>query len=185
MKKCFLLLLILISCNKIKRENPKIATKTIVEKKQLHKFYDSDEIDHYYLNISEKAALDILKIDHKTSDELILSKLLCSYYPNSISEINLEDKLKKFKFVKTVLDKTKKTQVENIFSEKDSIQSDFSGCIPYYRDIFIFKKNDSIIGISKVCFGCGVSQFIGSKINTDGFGLRSELEKLEIILRKK
>ena len=82
-----------------------------------------------------------------------------------------------------LLNKKKKTEVENVFTEKDSVPSSFSSCIPYYRDFFIFKSNDSLVGISKVCFGCGVSIFSPSNANTNGFGLHSELKKLEKIIK--
>jgi len=201
MKKYILFLLIISSCQKLKVENKNAGAendslKTILVennsstrgvefvKNSLHrKFFNSDKIEHYYLDISEDAAIDLDQ--KKTHDSKILASLLMSGYPKTLVEPNLEKNLKKFKFVKTILSPQKKTEVENIFSEKDSIQTVVSGCIPYYRDIFIFKRNDTITGIAKVCFGCGVSQFHGTKIETGGFGLQSELEKLKKIIREK
>ncbi|MFT3796549.1 hypothetical protein [Flavobacterium sp.] len=200
MKKYFLLLLVIFSCQQSRKEttaqdepnesysvedNPPIEEAIFVKNSLHRKFFESDKIDHYYLDISEEDANDILAIENKSDNQKILASLLMSSYPEKIPDNDLESNLKKFKFIKTELNQKRKTQVENIFSEQDSIQNVFSGCIPYYRDIFIFKKNDSIVGISKVCFGCGVSQFRGTKINTEGFGLHSELEKLEKIIRNK
>jgi len=109
--------------------------------------------------------------------------ILSGYYPDSISRQNFESDLLRYTFVKTELNKEKKKEVETIFTQKDSIQMTFSGCIPMYRDIFVFKRNDSITGIAKVCFGCGVAHFYGTKVDTEGFGMRSELKKLEKIIR--
>jgi hypothetical protein len=187
MKNYFFLFLIIASCNKInpKKENLAIRAEKSTAKKELKKFYDSDKIEHFYLNISEEKVIELLRNKNKNSDQNNLTDLLVGHYPKTISEPNFEAKLAKNKFIKTELSEIKKKEVENIFSQKDSAQTEFSSCLPYYRDIFIFKKNDSIVGIAKVCFGCGVSQFKGTKINTDGFGLSSELEKLEKIIRNK
>ncbi|MNY62602.1 hypothetical protein D3C86_1994460 [compost metagenome] len=70
-----------------------------------------------------------------------------------------------------------------MFSEKDSIQTDGYACIAEYRDIFIFRKKEKTIGIAKICFKCGRFQIIGSKIDTQYFGLWSELDKLKKIVR--
>lgn len=182
MKKYYLLLIItIISCNNSKENLLKGKTSP---KKDLKKFFESDEIDHYYLDISEDKIIDILSIENRTKDEKELGELLASHYPDSISEPNFELKLKKFHFVKKELNEKKKKEVETIFSQKDSLQNEYSGCLPNYRDIFIFKRKDSIIGIAKVCFGCGITQFYGTKVDTDGFGLHTELDKLEKIIRE-
>ncbi|KIA99275.1 hypothetical protein OA93_06505 [Flavobacterium sp. KMS] len=182
MKKYYLLLILtIISCNNSTKVIPK---ENIAQKKELKKFYESDKIDHYYLDISEDAFFSLMKKENKTQDDKSLAQLLvASNYPNSISQPNFESDLKKFHFAKHELNKEKKKEIENIFSQQDSLRYEYAGCLPKYRDIFIFKKNDSIIGIAKVCFGCGVSQFLGTKVDTDGFGLQTELEKLEKIIR--
>jgi hypothetical protein len=187
MKKVIFLVLIVVSCNKINSEKENLQTRkeNLTAKRELKKFYDSNKIEHYYLDISEEKVMKIAKIKNRNRDQNNLIGLLVSHYPDSISEPNFESNLIKYKFTKTELKGAKKKEVENIFSEKDSAQTEFSSCLPYYRDIFIFKKNDSIVGIAKVCFGCGVSRFLGSKLDTDGFGLPTELEKLEKILRGK
>jgi len=199
MKKYILILsIILVSChgpknnkiNNVSKSNAKEVLGDIdIRKSQHRKFYNADKIEHYYLDISEDDARGYLTKKDRTNDDLILAKLLMFGYldpiSDSLSESNIEIKLKKFKFVKTTLTEAKKTQVENIFTENDTIPTSVSSCLPYYRDFFVFKRNDSIIGASKICFGCGVSVFIGSKINTDGFGLYTDREKLENIVRNK
>mgnify|MGYP001994192344 CR=1 FL=1 len=40
------------------------------------------------------------------------------------------------------------------FSEKEHDNIYASPCIAIYRDIVIFKKSGSIIGVAKICFGC-------------------------------
>ena len=163
----------------------KLIKKKSNVKKELKKFYECDKIEHFYLNVSEEKVMKLLRNKNKTTNETILQKLLVSNFPESITEPNFESILLENKFIKTELNKIKKSEVENIFSQKDSLKTEFSSCIAYYRDVFVLKKDDSIIGIAKVCFGCGISQFKGTKVDTEGFGLYTELEKLEKIIRNK
>ncbi|PWB19019.1 hypothetical protein, partial [Flavobacterium sp. HTF] len=74
-------------------------------------------------------------------------------------------------------------EIEDIFSEKDSLMNDGYACSAEYRDIFIFKKKEKTIGIAKICFECGRFQIIGSKLDTSGFGLWTELDRLRSIVR--
>jgi hypothetical protein len=204
MKKYYIILLVILGCNqhkKVENKSGKInqeiketevqnVTEKIIEKKsnvkkELKKFYECDKIEHFYLNISEEKVMKLLRIENKTKNETILQKLLVMNFPESITETNFESILLKNKFIKTELNKKKKIEIENIFSQKDSLKTEFSSCIAFYRDVFVFKKNNSIIGIAKICFGCGISQFRGTKVDTEGFGLYTELDKLEKIIRNK
>ncbi|RKS21763.1 hypothetical protein CLV94_2398 [Flavobacterium endophyticum] len=184
MKNYLFLFLIIISCNKATQKDNIQAAKP-ASKKELKKFYDSDKIEHFYLNISEDSILNLLKLKNENKDQKKLRQLLVSDYPDSVSEPNFETDLVKYKFTKTELSELKKKEVEKIFSQQDSTPAEFLSCVPYYRDIFIFKKNDSIVGIAKICFDCGISTFLGSNVDTGEFGLRSELNKLEKIVRNK
>lgn len=191
MKRLLLILIvILVSCNNtnktvVKKEKVVDDFHDVerIERKEYKPFFSSDKIDHYYLKISDNSILKVLGGDTIVKDQKKLSMILSGYYPDSISRPNFESDLLLNNFVKTELSKQKKREVEQIFTQKDSIQMTFSGCIPMYRDIFIFKRNDTITGIAKICFGCGVAYFYGTKIDTEGFGTRSELKKLEKIIR--
>lgn len=182
MKKYLFLFLIVASC---KNTNSKAEFIEIRKgDTELKKFYESDEIEHFYLNISEDQVAELLGVENKNEDERSLLDVLVSSYPDSISEPNFETKLIKYKFIKTRLNDKERKEVDNVFTQKDSLQTVYSMCLPYYRDIFIFKKEKSIVGIAKVCFGCGESRFIGTKVDTRGFGLNSDLSKLYKIIRK-
>lgn len=193
MKRLLLILIVIfVSCNNsnktvVKKEKEKVVDDfhevEWIERKEFKPFFTSDKIDHYYLNISDDNVLKILGGDTIVNNRKRLSMILANYYPDSISQPHFEDDLIKYNFVKTELSQRKKKEVEGIFTQKDSIQMVFSGCIPMYRDIFIFKRNDSITGIAKICFGCGMAHFYGTKVDTEGFGTRFELKKLEKIIR--
>ncbi len=91
--------------------------------------------------------------------------------------------LLKYDLKKSNLSRKQQRQIQDVFSEKDSIEINELACIPEYRDVFIFKKKEKTVGIAKICFKCGRFQIIGSKINTQYFGFRTELDKLHNIVR--
>lgn len=152
-----------------------------VVKKELRPFFDSDRIDHYCLGSSD--------FEHSTNDNTgekekkkEFSSFFYGNYPDTISQKKFEDILLKYKYKKSNLSVKQQKKIENIFSEKDSIQTDGYACIPEFRDIFIFKKKEKTVGIAKICFKCARFQIIGSKLDVSGFGLFSELDKLKKIV---
>ncbi len=181
MKKYFFIIIsiLALSCNNSKKsniENEKVA------KRELRPFFDSDEIDHYYLGQRsdfEHSSRDNQKQIEKKKE---FATFFYGYYPNNV-EKDFESLLLKYDYKKSNLSSRQQKEIQNVFSEKDSIQTDGYACIPEYRDIFIFKKKDKAIGIAKICFKCGRFQIIGSKIDTQYFGLFEELEKLHNIVR--
>lgn len=181
-KYIFILIAIIISsCNNSKKTdigNLKIA------KKELRPFFDSDKIDHYYLDFSEKE-FEYLVSDNTAQKEKKKEffNLFMGYYPDSISKKNFEELLLKYKYKKSKLSAKQEKEIENVFSEKDSLMTEGSACVAEYRDIFIFKKKEKTVGIAKICFKCGRYQIIGSKLDVSGFGLWKELDKLENIVR--
>ncbi len=75
-----------------------------------------------------------------------------------LTENHISDFYKTFEFIENNY-----TDKELINSElypkineihKNDISFEDSKCIPIYRDILVFKKNDSIVAISKICFDC-------------------------------
>lgn len=181
MKKFIFILIgiIVLSCNnseKSKNTNEKVV------KKELRSFFDSDKIDHYYLvsrsDFEHSSHDDSLKQEKKKE----FSSFFYGDYSDILSDKNFEVLLLKYKYKKSNLSNKQQNRIENIFSEKDSIQTDGYACIPEYRDIFIFKKKEKTVGIAKICFKCARFQIIGSKLDVSGFGLFSELDKLKKIV---
>ena len=60
----------------------------------------------------------------------------------------------------------------------------FPACDAFYRAILIFKKKDKVVGVSKICFDCGLNWTIGSERNVMLFGQEGDYEKLEKLLQK-
>ena len=172
--------IIISSCNNSKKEN---TNNEKVVKKELRPFFDSDEINHYYLNFSEEDFMKIMMKEKNTPKELEFIDLFVHHFPEIIPKENFEKILLNYNYKKSNLSLKQQKEIENVFSKKDSLQDAFAACAAEYRDIFIFKKKKETIGIVKMCFKCGRVQFVGNKIDTEGFGLWTELDKLRKIVR--
>lgn len=172
--------IIISSCNNSKKAE---VADTKVVKKELKPFFDSDKIDHYYLNFSDDDFMKIIRKDKNTDKEVEFITLFVHSFPDTIPQENFEKILLNHKYKKSNLSLKQQKEIENVFSEKDSLQDTFAACAAEYRDIFIFKKKEKTVGIAKICFKCGRFQITGSKLDTNGFGLWSELDKLKSIIR--
>jgi len=174
------IIVVISSCNNFTKVD--VADKKVVEK-ELTPFFDSDKIDHYYLNFSEEDFVKLTSKDPVTKKEKEFSNLYMRYYPDSIPKENFEKILLSHNYKKSNLSINKEKDIQNVFSAKDSLMTEGYACVAEYRDIFIFKKKEKIVGIAKICFKCGRYQIIGSKLDTSGFGLWSEFDKLKNIVR--
>ncbi len=184
MKKYILIIIAFIvwSCNNSKKAEVEVTDKKVL-KKELRPFFDSDKIDHYYLDISEDDFMKLIRKKTQTKREVEFSELFTGHYPDNIQKEDFGKILLKHNYKKSILDITQEKKIENVFSEKDRPIPDAAACIAEYRDIFIFKKRGEIIGLAKICFKCNRFQITGSKINTDVFGFFDELDKLKKIVR--
>lgn len=185
MKKYIYIVIIIVisSCNHTKREEIKNKDSLKVAKKELRPFFDSDRIDHYYLNFSEDKFTKFIKKDNRTKKEEEFFNLFTGYFPDSLPKKDFEKTLLNHNYKKSNLSIKEQNEIENVFSEKDSLKDYSYACVAEYRDIFLFKKQKKTIGIAKICFKCSRFQIIGSKIDTSGFGLWEELDKLKSIIR--
>ncbi len=182
MKKYIIVIAVILalSCNDSKKENFENAK---VAKKELRPFFDSDEIDHYFVNYTLDSIIISGGESKKSKKEKEFEDLFMGYFPDSIPKNDFEEILLSHNYKKFNLTIKQQKEIENVFSEKDSLQMSAYACVPVYRDIFIFKKKEKTIGIAKICFKCGRFQIIGSKIDTQYFGLFDELEELHNIVR--
>jgi len=172
--------IIVLSCNnseKSKNTNEKVV------KKELRPFFDSDKIDHYFVNYTLDSIIISGGENKKSKKEKEFEGLFMGYFPDSIPKRGFEQILLSHHYKKSNLTAKQQKEIENVFSEKDSLQMSAYACVPEYRDIFIFKKKEKTVGIAKICFKCGRFQIIGSEIETQYFGLFEELHKLHNIVR--
>lgn len=144
--------------------------------------FNFDKVEHYstekmspifssinkkrYRNLdeSEKRYLEILEgnIASKRSDTTFLSELQ-----------NLN-----FKKI-TVNGKSNLNKYKEIFSSEFCNEMQENACAPMYRDIYVFRNNNKIVGISKICFECQIIDFTSEKYNWQRYGECENLKKLE------
>ncbi|MCX2745341.1 hypothetical protein OO013_15795 [Mangrovivirga sp. M17] len=148
-------------------------------------YFNYDQIDYYRL-ISDQRKDSLLE-EASENDQSIISGFMDSEYPKYQKDTIHIDKLEKYGFKKTRVPYRKFSSINKLFrvKEGDLINPDDWGCFPIYRDILVFKKNNQIVGIAKICFGCSGSYFIGTKVTTKGFGTPEDYDKLEKILHGK
>ncbi|KAF2328507.1 hypothetical protein [Flavobacterium nitrogenifigens] len=182
MKKVIFIItaIVLLSCNNSKKSD---VNSEKVAKKELRPFFDANIVDHYYLNFSDDDYYGLVRKDNPNAKERELIDIYEFDYPESIPKVDFEKTLLNHSYKKSKLSIKKQKEIEDIFSEKDSLMKDGYACSAQYRDIFIFKKKEKTVGIAKICFECGRFQIIGSKIDTQYFGLFEELDKLHNIVR--
>jgi hypothetical protein len=92
-------------------------------------------------------------------------------------------KLEMVGFVKKEINKSKYKTIENLFILKEEESTMMTKCkLPIYRDILIFKKNNMVICVAKICFGCHKNLIIGRQVNSINFGEYRDYEKLSKLL---
>ena len=174
------LIILFFACTK-KTETPKNNEDSLSEVEEPRRpgkaFFDFDKVEHFSNDISEYDAENLSMKDNPSRKELILSQLLTE------DDMEYTDELEKYNFKKNVINSSKLDSINKIFSENPCETSYVAACIPVYRDIFIFKKNDKIVGKAKVCFGCRLYSIEGTKLNTENFGQCGDFERLGKLIK--
>jgi hypothetical protein len=137
---------------------------------------DFDTIIHYSIT-DEKA----LQNENNNSFNKLYSGLEA---PKSI-EINFEKKLISYGYVKTIVPKDKISVICKTISNDINLKYHEVACIPMYRDIFLFQKDNKTKAVLKVCFECGMNDLSGnfeSNFNYKATTIMSNYEPLYKIL---
>ncbi|WP_298143780.1 hypothetical protein [Flavobacterium sp.] len=143
-----------------------------------YKHFSFNEVYHYKVALSDKALDKILASDSKTQDEAMLETLLIEDEPAQINATVIQN-IQKLYLVNKKLDSSHVAKMSEIYY--DGYNFTKTRCVPVYRDILVFKKNDSIVGLSKICFECEQQYTIdsyGQQLEFDN----SNFEELKRIL---
>ena len=147
-------------------------------------FFEFDKVEHYQVNQEDEVSKSLkVSRDKWTKQEWEFQKILMEYnYPKSVKDSSF------LKSVQTLYPKNKNIdrklfrELSNIFSIQKNEPIDEKACDPFFRDILIFKKDDKIIGIAKICFECEQSYIVGASGNSKNFGANEEFKKLKNII---
>ena len=133
-------------------------------------YFDFDQVDYYSIKIDENELFALEEKKNLTQNQHLKIDIILNDKPEIISDTSFISKLTKIGFKKNIVTKNKYTELNEIFREKSHDEVYALACVHVYRDILIFKKSDSIIGIAKICFDCLGNQIIGTKVETMEFG---------------
>lgn len=177
------LIFILLSCKtSTKNENEKSYTKEKVVFGK--KFFEYDQIDHYYNNFDDRNFIELNDNQSKSELDSIKGGVLIGLLPRTIKDSSFIERLPKIDFIRNSISKEKFVKIDSIFIEKTVGESRAFACVHIYRDIFIFRKKNKVIGVAKVCFHCMGNEIIGTNANTENFGQDGDYEKLEKLVRQ-
>lgn len=164
-----IILIILFSCS---HNNP-------------NSYFQFDEIVYYRLDENfvdlNKDAKEVNTLD-TTNIAVYQFNVINSSIPLDLNNNLLENKLKQIGYSKFEIPIKYYKEIDEIFSYKDYKDAFNVGCLPWYRDILIFKMENKIVGVAKICFQCGQHVITGTIGETQWFGNDGDYEKLEKIL---
>ncbi len=122
--------------------------------------FDFDEVAHYQIEMSDEAVYALLDVEIDTNnidiykDAQHLNEILCEDYPTICTDTTFIDDLINFNFQKQNIVPEQFESLSKALCGKPQPNQIFNICQPIYRDILVFKKDNRINGIAKICFGC-------------------------------
>jgi hypothetical protein len=103
--------------------------------------------------------------------------------PQNIKDTAFVENLAKIGYTKKTLSQLIYPEVDDIFKEKQVDEIITTSCVNIYRDLLIFKSNNKVVGMAKVCFDCMANKIVGTNANTKSFGQNGDYERLKQILK--
>ncbi|MFL9833476.1 hypothetical protein [Chryseobacterium terrae] len=189
MKKILLLILfILFNCkdsnqnfNNLKPSKKPQPTKIKYGKK----FFDYNKLDHYHIDREDDSVLDLYENQNKSTLDKFKYEVITGETPNTINDLKFLKFIEKIGYSKKYIDPSNFEILDKIFVEKPEENMTVASCIPIFRDILIFKKNEKVTGMMKICFSCHQYSIFGTKAETKFFGSDNDYEQLWKILSEK
>lgn len=141
-----------------------------------------DEIIHYKMNKSFSG--DNLRFKkHLSARKKIIYGIVKADVPRTVSDTLFVKDLEKLNFHKERLEIAQYPKIAEIYSRGSGNYE--TACVKTFRDILVFKKNNKIVGISKICFDCGwESTFFNEKRFNNLIDI-TYFEELENLLNSK
>ena len=119
-----------------------------------------------HLKIAEYDELIHYRLDTLAVDEIDISDILSGEAIKNISDTLIIDRFKKLGFMKSNIDKSNHSKINQIFTSNKNI-IDNSKCLPIYRDFLILKKKNKTVGIFKICFECSQLNYLDAFTNEE------------------
>ena len=171
------------SSNSVNNSQTEIKEQEFIPKYG-QKYFKYDQIDFYHIDFDENKIIELYENKDKSKLDRLRNDIIIGEYPESMNKIGFLKSMDKIGYNQKEISKSKFPEIDKIFIEKTVNQSSAYACIAIYRDILVFKNKDKVIGIAKICFGCGNHRIIGTKVNYENFGQNGDYKKLEILLNQ-
>jgi hypothetical protein len=142
-------------------------------------FNDYKQVLHFKYIISKTDANNYLYSKGEKKKEY--PDCLTDRLPQKL-DANLAEKLFHEGFIRNKIKKKEFQNLDQIFSYRNTDQAPVAECLPIYRDILIFRNKKEVKGIVQICFDCSQFMFIGSNVETFGFGQEGEPAQLKALL---
>ncbi len=170
---------IFLSCGQV-NESPLIQENLVGQP-----YFNFDEIIHYHIDITEDEVIALNTKTNKSIQDSLLDNILIQYVNENVKDSSFLNSLEILPFKKTIIDKSLFDKFNEIFTEKKHPDPVYASCIATWRDILIFKKSQTTVGVAKICFDCNRNSIAGTKSNTSEFGQSGDYEKLYGLLKIK
>ncbi|RXR17683.1 hypothetical protein EQG63_09335 [Flavobacterium amnicola] len=159
-----------------------VNCKNKKSEKKIEQFY-FDKVEHYSTDNKSLISLSINKKHYKNLDENEKKylKILETNLPAKNSDTTFVSELQNLNFKKVTVENSNIKIYREIFASEFCNEMQENACAPIYRDIYVFRNNNKIVGIAKICFKCQIIDFTSEKYNWERYGECESLNKLENI----
>ena len=146
-------------------------------------FFVYDEVIHYHSNIQNKDILGLNRKENKSFNDSILKGIVSGYIPRNINDTTFLNHISKLGFKHKKVSPLKFKSLNGIFMKKGKPDEIYTVACEYaFRNVIVFKNKSKIVGITKICFDCEQHQTVGSRENTNYFGMDGDYKRLKHIL---
>lgn len=179
----YLIVIFFLSCGQ-RSEHKSVNQISVPTQTMGKKYFIYDSVIYYHINFHDSSLPDLNYRDDESILDSLKREVILGHTPKDTNDLMPLDKFEKMGFQKKNLDKALFNRIDTVFSEKTPGERIVTACGQIYRDILIFKKSKSVVGIAKICFSCGDYVIIGTGVNTEGFEQNGAYSKLKDILKE-
>ncbi len=156
---------------------------TVTKNNDCKPYFHFDKIEHYFLDIKEQDLWATEEKKNKSDKERKELEFLLQYTPDKLADTVVLKGIEKLDFVKKEVPSKMFGEINEIFCEQKNKELISKTCIAIFRDILVFKKDNKIVGVAKICFSCNQTIITGTNLNTEDFNKAGNYERLNKILR--
>jgi len=147
-------------------------------------FFDYEVVEHYYNKYDTGDSANRYDRVDDTEKGKWKRSILFDWSSGSLADTVFVQYLLKCGFKMKYMKPTKFKALNQVFDKKEYDTNYLSviRCTPVFRDVLVFKKDNGIVGVAKICFECQKIVLIGCEAPSRYFGQKGEYQELYRIL---